>query len=352
MVGVTSEFDGADDAAAKRLVAVVDTAADAIVVINEVGRIETFNQAAERMFGYERAEVIGQNVSLLMPPSQGSRHGSYVANYLQTGETNIIGISRETVGRRKNGNMFPIELAVSEIADPNSHLFTGVIRDISERRHVEAEVVHESLRQQQQLGCDLHDGICQEMAGIAFVVQSLHERIRGGQTLEAEALARVTGLMQDAVRHARELADDIHPVRPQPDGLHAALQQLATDTSQIPNVKCTFKRSRTVLVYNAMAAMCFYRIAREAIRRAVSEGKADRIEIQLAQKRCSLVLGVTDNAQSISVNERYRENMLLGVMQYWAKAIGAKVLVNPTKTRGGLRLVCELPTQTKARRND
>jgi two-component system CheB/CheR fusion protein len=117
-----------------RLRAVVDTAVDAIITICQTGTIETFNPAAERMFGYSATEATGHNVKFLMPSPYHEEHDGYIARYLKTGEKKIIGIGREVMGRRKDGTTFPVDLAVSEFEIGNERRFTGIIRDISRQK--------------------------------------------------------------------------------------------------------------------------------------------------------------------------------------------------------------------------
>ncbi len=119
--------------------AVLDTAADAIITIDKRGRIQSFNPAAERMFGYLADEVRGRNVSLLMPSPYRQKHDGYLNSYLATGKKKIIGVGREVVGQRKDGTVFPIELAVSEVMQGDDRLFTGIVRDISERKQADQE---------------------------------------------------------------------------------------------------------------------------------------------------------------------------------------------------------------------
>jgi PAS domain S-box-containing protein len=118
----------------RRLRAILDTAVEGIITIDARGLIETFNQAAERIFGYRTAEVIGRNVNMLMPSPYQEAHDGYLANYLRTGEARIIGIGREVVGLRKDGSVFPMELSVSEVCLEDRRLFTGFVRDITERK--------------------------------------------------------------------------------------------------------------------------------------------------------------------------------------------------------------------------
>ncbi len=122
---------------------VVDTAADAIIVIDGNGAIQSFNQAAEKIFGYVPAEVINQNVRMLMPSPDREQHDSYLAHYLTTSERKIIGIGgREVTGLRKNGETFPMELSISEIVRYGQRAFTGIVRDITERKRADQTILN------------------------------------------------------------------------------------------------------------------------------------------------------------------------------------------------------------------
>ena len=122
-----------------RLRAIVDTAVDGIVVINDRGIIESVNPAVTRMFGYAPEQLLGQNVKLLMPDPYHTEHDQYLNNYLSSGQKKVIGIGREVLGLRSNGISFPIELAVSEMIVDGAQKFTGIVRDISSRKQAEAQ---------------------------------------------------------------------------------------------------------------------------------------------------------------------------------------------------------------------
>jgi PAS domain S-box-containing protein len=127
-------------AAEERMRSVIDHVIDGIITINDRGIVSTFNPAAERIFGYKSEEVIGQNVKMLMPEPYHGEHDSYIANYLRTGQAKIIGTGREVVGRRKDGAQFPMELAISEFRFDGHRYFTGIVRDITQRKQAEAEL--------------------------------------------------------------------------------------------------------------------------------------------------------------------------------------------------------------------
>ncbi len=123
------------------LKAVLDNILDGVISINEDRVVETFNPAAERIFGYTAAEVIGRNISMLMPEPYRSEHDTYVQNYLRTGHARIIGIGREVRGLRKNGQVFPLDLAVSETRWGGQRKFIGILRDITARKTTEEEML-------------------------------------------------------------------------------------------------------------------------------------------------------------------------------------------------------------------
>jgi PAS domain S-box-containing protein len=122
-----------------RLRAILDNAVDGVITINNQGTIEALNPAALALFGYTAGELVGQNVKILMPEPYHSEHDQYLRNYLETGQRKIIGIGREVVGRRKDGTIFPLDLSVSEFEIGDRRLFTGIVRDVTERKRVEEE---------------------------------------------------------------------------------------------------------------------------------------------------------------------------------------------------------------------
>jgi diguanylate cyclase (GGDEF)-like protein/PAS domain S-box-containing protein len=113
---------------------IVEMAAEGIVSIDPKGMILTFNRAAQQIFGYSEAEAVGKNVSMLMPFKHGDAHNDYIARYLQTGQPNIVGKTRELQGLRKDGMPFPMELSVTEVKLGDTHLFTAMLRDVSEQK--------------------------------------------------------------------------------------------------------------------------------------------------------------------------------------------------------------------------
>ena len=120
----------------QRLESILDAASNAIITIDENGIIESFNKAATKIFGYAEDEVINENVNILMPEPDHSKHDSYLDNYHRTGKAKIIGIVREIVGKRKNGEIFPLKLSVSQVNLDSGNVYTAIIEDLTEQQQV------------------------------------------------------------------------------------------------------------------------------------------------------------------------------------------------------------------------
>lgn len=128
------------ETSADHLKAIIENVVEGIITIDECGIIQSINPAALKIFGYTHDELLGKNVSMLMPTPYQENHDTYLSNYRETGVAKIISIGREVFGRRKNGEIFPMDLAVGEVNLPKQRLFTGIVRDISERKNSEIQV--------------------------------------------------------------------------------------------------------------------------------------------------------------------------------------------------------------------
>lgn len=147
----------------ERLRSILEASLDAIVTIDERGIVLSFNPSAERMFGYTAGEIVGRNVSLLMPSPDRERHDEYIARYLRTGEPHVIGRNREVTAQKKDGTPFPIYLSVAEIPGP-PRFFTGIVRNLSEIRQAREEIVDAQNRLVQS---ERLSAIGQAMTGLA-----------------------------------------------------------------------------------------------------------------------------------------------------------------------------------------
>jgi len=196
---------------------IVDTAADGIITIDERGAVRTFNPAAEQMFGYKAKEIIGQNVAMLMPSPYREEHERYIARYLETGIAKIIGVGREAVGRRKDGSVFPMDLAVSAFPDGAGRSFTGLVRDVTQRKEAERrtrerqlELAHvQRLTTSGELAAGVAHQLNQPLTAIANDLEACAARLRGksgnGQVVELLEHATAQVMHADGIlNHVRQ----------------------------------------------------------------------------------------------------------------------------------------------------
>ena len=177
---------------------ILATVPDAMIIIDEQGLILSFSAAAEKMFGYAEEEVIGENVSMLMPSPDRERHDGYLKNYRDTGERKIIGIGRVTTGRRRDGNTFPMELSVGEADVGGKRVFTGFIHDITQRQEVElrlqdlqSELAHVGrLSEMGTLASSLAHELNQPLTAIANYSRGASDLLEDEADVEKLAMAR------------------------------------------------------------------------------------------------------------------------------------------------------------------
>jgi two-component system sensor kinase FixL len=185
------------------LQSILATVPDAMVVIDERGIVISFSSAAERLFGYAAAEVIGRNVKMLMPAHDAQRHDSYLQRYIETGERRIIGIGRLVVGRKADGSEFPMELAVGEALTEGHRIFTGFIRDLTRQRRAElklhelqSELIHVSrLSAMGTMASTLAHELNQPLTAIANYMEAASDLLDAPDEETAE-------LLREAVRES------------------------------------------------------------------------------------------------------------------------------------------------------
>ena len=319
---------------------IVTTAASAIITIDERGMIDTFNPAAERMFGYTVAEAVGQNVRLLMPPPYRDEHDGYLARYLRTGEARIIGTGREVVGLRKDGTTFPLDLAVSEIG--HSRSFTGILRDLSERRDLEWRLADSQIEERRHMARELHDDLGGHMTGIGLLAQTLQgELAKAGSPLAARTQELVESI-SDAQQHLRSVVRGLMPVEAIPEGLMVALDALAKQCTAASGIACRFECQHPVHVEDASTAVHLFRIAQEAIHNAVRHAEATQIVVSLRRKAQRLEIAVTDDGRGLRDIADGQPGMGLASMDQRARLLGGDCAI-VTRDGGGTVVLCWVP---------
>ena len=238
-----------------RMRAIVETAVDAIVTISGRGTIESVNPAFMRIFGYPPEEVVGRNVSMLMPSPYREEHDQYLANYLKTGVKKIIGIGREVLGQHKDGTVFPMDMAVSEMRLGDRRMFTGILRDITGRKQAEealrelnrtltqqvdertaqlrelaAQLSQAEFRESRRVAQLLHDELQQTLVSQRLILDHLCERAPGGCRQD---LGIVLDTTNEALQFCRTLTADLAVPALNEPGLRPLLEWLKTRAREL-----------------------------------------------------------------------------------------------------------------------
>jgi two-component system, chemotaxis family, CheB/CheR fusion protein len=322
-----------------QLAAVLHTAADAIITINAKGIIQSANAATERIFGYTAAEMIGQNVKILIPSPYQEEHDGYLANYAKTGVKKIIGIGREAMAQRKDGSTFPVDLAVSEVG--HLKLFTGILRDITQRKELEREIVDIASLEQRRIGQNLHDSVGQELTALNLLAGDLAETLGTDPSSGSKLVERMAQGLQRSQQELRAVLRGLLPVAVDAGGLMAALSDLADRIQREGKATCKFDCPRPVSVEDNLTATHLYLIAQEAVHNAVTHAQPRSIRISLKSNHL-LLLSLQDDGIGMPAQPTESHGGLgLRIMQNRAAIIGAALTIQPAQPTGTL-ITCAL----------
>lgn len=218
----------------------------------------------------------------------------------------------------------------------------ALTREMRERQRLEEEILKVSEREQRRIGHDLHDNLCQHLTATALAGQVLGERLAAKSLPEAGDAGQVVAMVEDGIELARNLARGLYPVEMEAEGLMAAFQQLANNITRSGRVRCVFECEKPVLIHNDAVATHLYRITQEAVRNALSHGKAKRIGINLTEELGTIDLSVEDDGIGVPEDLHQVAGLGIRIMAYRASMIGATFAVEPAPT-GGTIVTCSVP---------
>lgn len=226
-----------------------------------------------------------------------------------------------------------------------------IARDIRERERLEQSVLEAGEREQRRIGQELHDGLCQQLAGAAFMSRALEEELTERSPQQAAAAGRISELVNRSVNHARGIARGLHPVELQAGGLMSALEELASNTSAFFGVACRFECAKPVLVTDNNVAVHVYRIAQEAVHNAFRHAKTQEIRILLTADQGRAKLEIQDDGCGLPPAPVRPRGMGLDTMRYRADAIGAAFEIR-SRPGAGTVVTCSFDAHPPVRATD
>ena len=324
-----------------RLATIVESSSDAILSKTLDGIITSWNKGAERLLGYTAEDIIGRPITVLLPP--GRRDEDQLAlEAIRDGQTVD---PFETLRVRKDGRLVSVSITLSPIKGGDDRVLSvaSIMKDISERKRLEAEILHVSERVQRRIAEDLHDGVGQLLGGISCLCDALKKDLEERLAPEAAAAEKISRLLDGAVAQTRGLARGLYPVAEEANGLHSALEELAARFSDLFKVSCRFDCPKPVLIADNAVATHLYWIAQEATSNAIKHGRARQIDIRLSASPENIALAVEDDGIGFRNNGQRLSGMGLRIMNHRAGIIHGQLAVQH-RSGGGTNVVCTVPT--------
>ncbi|HZR15889.1 MAG TPA: response regulator [Verrucomicrobiae bacterium] len=292
------------------------------------------NPSFAQATGYTAETVVGKPLSSLA----GLQH---VSQRLQAGlPSGARFLDEISTYQTANGERWG-EWRVGPVEDNqgrNTHWLI-IFRDITERRRLEREILEISDQERRRIGQDLHDGLCQQLAGIELMSQVLHQKLAGKSKAEANRASDIARHVREAITQTRSLARGLAPVTLESEGLASALEELAANTEKMFGITCVAECKGAGRNEPPATATHLYRIAQEAVSNAIRHGKATQVRIGLEADRDQIMLRVVDNGAGLPKAVTRNEGMGLRIMRYRAGMIGGSLSIESTPG-GGAQVSC------------
>jgi PAS domain S-box-containing protein len=311
----------AEAAMKERYEALFENANDTVFTLDLNGHITTINDSGERLLLRSRSDLLDKSVLDFVPEDQRAAARQWFGQVVQG--VDLPAAEWDVVNA--NGHRSKLEINTRIIQRAGTPVeVEAIARDITERRRLEREILEISNREQRRIGHDLHDGVCQQLAGIAFRLAILGDRLHTKSVAESTEVEEITTLINEANSQARTVARGLFPVRLEESGLVAALDELSDGIASRFRVRCNFSCQSPPEKVDHEVTLHLYYIAQEALLNAVKHGGATEVTIllrRLAEQQFEL--SIQDNGKGFQMAKLGRAGMGLRIMRYRALVIEA-----------------------------
>jgi PAS domain S-box-containing protein len=314
-----------------------ESANDMVYTHDLTGRITSINLAGEQLLGRSRGSLAQRCLLEFMVEEQQPSAAQWLEHIVDGSAPPTVEWDFITA----QGDRVRLEIRTRLIEHEGRQVeVEGIARDVTERHRLEKEILEISAREQYRIGHDLHDGVCQQLAGISFLSDILADKLAEQSRPESSDARRITELVNQANKQTRGVARGLFPVRLEENGVISALEELTANAGAFFNTRCEFHCDEPIAVRDHAVAHHLYFIAQEAILNAVKHGKARLIQVSLAADGVrGSVLAVQDDGLGLGAASSESPGIGIRIMKYRARMIGAEVQVRP-RPEGGTELVC------------
>jgi PAS domain S-box-containing protein len=334
--GIIRQKLQAEAALKERYVDLFENANDMVYTHDLGGRMTSINRAGERLLRRQRQQILSCNLVELVSPEQKSAAQQWLE---QVGQ----GLAPATVEwdfATLTGPPAAVEISARLIEQAGRRVeVEAIAREITDRKRLERELLEISNREQRRIGHDLHDGVCQQLVGIAYLTETLADRLQEKGTPEAGEAERIGRLLNTAIAQTRGVARGLFPARLEDSGLVAALEELAGTATELFQMNCRFSSDHPPETIDHVIALHLFYIAQEALANAAKHGKARHAAISLGPSRERFALTIRDDGVGFTAPANGHPGMGLRIMDYRSRVIGASLEIK-SQPGAGTEVTC------------
>jgi PAS domain S-box-containing protein len=305
------------------------------------GKYVQTNQTYQRMLGFNNEELRQLSVRRITHPDDVQEGQQFFEEFRQGKREQY---QREKRYLHKDGHLVWAQASASAIRNSKGELIyiISMVEDITERKLLEQEVIETSANERRRVGHELHDGLGQYLAGIAFKAKALEQSLVAESLPHGAEAKELAALVSNAISQTRSLARGLDPIEVETIGLQAALQNLAVETQKFFNISCRFQCAENMVEVDPRVSLALYRVVQEAIHNGITHGEATAINIELSMNGSNLCLRVQDDGTGFQPEEGRKTGIGLRVMQYRARSIGGHLRVR-SEPKEGTEVLCVVP---------